>query len=148
MSNVHDVNDRMQLVREVVNRNAERENVKRQFFYDRTARMRSFTEGDRVLFLQPKPGKPIEIAWTGPWTVVKKDSDVNYTINTDSKRKPYKTIHINLLKPDINRSDFMCSEVYTLEMLKDPEGSVLSNVMPTLHSIGTDFNLGHIPIEA
>jgi hypothetical protein len=146
---VTDVNDRMQLVKSVVKENAKREIAKRKLLYDLTARTRTFAKGDLVLVLQPKPGHPMEVSWRGPWIIVDKVNDVNYTIKTDSKRKPLKTLHVNLLKPYVSRDSVgnYCDDVYVLDYVRDPEDDMLSDIMPTTKEMGTGFKIDHVPAD-
>ena len=55
---------------------------KMKLHYDENAQDRNFEPGDKVLALLPIPGKPLQARYYGPYTVDKKLSDVNYTVNT------------------------------------------------------------------
>ena len=55
--------------------------------YDENAQDRNFEPGDKVLALLSIPGKPLQARYYGPYTVDKKLSDVNYTVNTPGRRK-------------------------------------------------------------
>ncbi|XP_030283654.1 uncharacterized protein LOC115587797 [Sparus aurata] len=67
--------------------------------YDRRAELREFSEGDRVLALCPLVSSPFQAKFMGPYTVVKRVSDLNYLISTPGRRKSVKLFHVNLLKP-------------------------------------------------
>ena len=51
----------------------------------------------------PIPGRPLQARYYGPYTVEKKLSDVNYTVNTPGRRKLKQLCHINMLKKFIDR---------------------------------------------
>ena len=57
----------------------------------------------RYLALLPIPGKQLQAKYYGPYTVDKKLSDVNYTVNTPGRRKQKQLCHINMLKKYFER---------------------------------------------
>ena len=66
--------------------------------YDRKAKVRSFSPGDKVLVFLPIPGHPLSAKYHGPYEVELKLSEVNYLIKTPDKRKRNRVCHINMLK--------------------------------------------------
>lgn len=54
-------------------------------WYDQKARARSFKPGDQVLILLPVPSSVFQARFSGPYTVEKKISDLNYVIVTPDK---------------------------------------------------------------
>ncbi len=67
--------------------------------YDRQAERRQFSPGDQVLALLPLIGSPFQARFTGPHTVLKQLSDVNYLISTPERQKKSQVCHVNLLNP-------------------------------------------------
>ncbi|CAJ0968719.1 unnamed protein product [Ranitomeya imitator] len=65
--------------------------------FTRSARVRQFNAGDRVLVLVPTAESKFLVKLQGPY--VEKVGDVNYKIQQLGKRKPYQVIHVNLIKP-------------------------------------------------
>ena len=59
----------------------------------------------------PFPGRPLQARYYGPYTVDKKLSDVNYTVNTPGRRKQKQLCHINMLKKYIDRDSSVISSV-------------------------------------
>ena len=59
----------------------------------------------------PIPGKPLQARYYGPYTVDKKLSDVNYTVNTTGRRKQEQLCYINMLKKYIDRGSGVISSV-------------------------------------
>ena len=57
------------------------------------------------------PGKPFKARYYGPYTVAKKLTDVNYTVNTPGRRKQKQLCHINMLKKYIDRDSTIISSV-------------------------------------
>ena len=49
--------------------------------YDRRAELHEFSEGDRVLALCPLMSSPFQAKFMGPYTVLKRASDLNYLIS-------------------------------------------------------------------
>ena len=60
---------------------------KMKALYDRRAEPKRFQAGDQVLFLQPIMTSPFEAKFSGPYTVVRQASDLNYIIATPNSRK-------------------------------------------------------------
>ena len=63
-----------------------------------------FSPGDLVLALLPMANSPFLAKYTGPYTVLKQASDLNYLISTPHRKRPTQLCHINLLKPYYTRS--------------------------------------------
>ena len=57
--------------------------------------------------LQTQPGKPLLLKYTGPYTILKKVSPVNYLIAFKSKRKPERVVHANLLRRYVEKQEFI-----------------------------------------
>jgi len=121
--------------------------------FKQKSKKRQFEAGDLVMAILPKKRKPFDYKWTGPHKILSRVGNVNYWIKTDSKRKPNKLVHINLLKKfhtretliDVNKGTSLltlCETNDVLEntdlmqipelQLKDSENSEfdLSNVSP------------------
>ena len=79
--------------------------------YDENTQDRNLEPGDKVLALLPIPGKPLQALYYGPYTVDKKLSDVNYTVNTPGRRKQPQVCHINMLKKYIDIDSSVISSV-------------------------------------
>ncbi|XP_039514899.1 uncharacterized protein LOC120469791 [Pimephales promelas] len=71
--------------------------------YDRHTERHEFSPGDQVLALMPIVGSPFQAKYTGPYTVAKKMSELNYVIATPGRRKSTQLCHVNLLKPYYSR---------------------------------------------
>ena len=71
---------------------------KTKTWYDKSARMREFKEGEEVLILLPDGNNKLEVRWKGPFKVKKKMNDVNYMIELDGARKKEEVYHVNLLR--------------------------------------------------
>ncbi|XP_053294792.1 uncharacterized protein LOC128455141 [Pleuronectes platessa] len=67
--------------------------------YDQRAEARQFNPGDRVLTLLPLVDSPFQAKYSGPFSVVRQVSDLNYLIETPGRRKSTRLCHVNLLKP-------------------------------------------------
>lgn len=55
--------------------------------------------GNQVLAPLPVEGSLFQSRFTGPYVVVKQDTDLSYLIATPERRKSTQLCHINLLKP-------------------------------------------------
>ncbi|CAJ0964630.1 unnamed protein product [Ranitomeya imitator] len=87
--------------------------------YNRSARVRQFNPGDRVLVLVPTVESKFLAKWQGPYEVVEKLGEVNYKIHQPGRRKPFQVYHVNLIKPWQDREPTV-----TPSLLSNPEGEV------------------------
>uniref|UniRef100_A0A803JMY6 Gypsy retrotransposon integrase-like protein 1 n=1 Tax=Xenopus tropicalis TaxID=8364 RepID=A0A803JMY6_XENTR len=67
--------------------------------YNRSATVRNFNPGDRVLVLVPTVESKFLAKWQGPYEIVEKVGEVNYKVRQPDKRKQIQLYHVNLLKP-------------------------------------------------
>ena len=74
-------------------------------WYDKKAKERSFSPGDKVLVLLPIKGQPLQAKFHGPCDVVRKEGNLNYVIATPDRRKATQMCHINMLKPYYERNE-------------------------------------------
>ena len=79
--------------------------------YDKSSKERQFEVGERVLAFLPVSGKPLQARYFGPYTVMKKVSDVNYIVNTPGRRKSQQLCHINMLKPYVERDSTVAHSI-------------------------------------
>uniref|UniRef100_A0A3B3XS13 ribonuclease H n=1 Tax=Poecilia mexicana TaxID=48701 RepID=A0A3B3XS13_9TELE len=68
-------------------------------WYDKKAEHHVFLSGDQVMALLPVVTSPFQAKFSGPHTVLKRLSDQNYLIATPERRKKWRILHVNLLKP-------------------------------------------------
>lgn len=64
-------------------------------YYDKKTKLRKFSGGDECLVLLPTVSNKLLAQWKGPYEVLEKKNDLNYTLSVDGKPKRF---HINLLK--------------------------------------------------
>ena len=69
--------DRLFRAGQMAKRNLQESQSKMKVWYDRKAKSRCFEPGDRVLFLFPVVGNPLQAKYSGPYKVVKKIIDTN-----------------------------------------------------------------------
>ena len=67
-------------------------------FYDRSASVKTFKEGDMVLMKKPIMVGKLEGAWTGPFEIERCVSPVTYALKLPGRSNKAKVIHCNLLK--------------------------------------------------
>ena len=75
-------------------------------YFDQHTQPRTFQVGDSVWLSIPTAGK-LEPKWEGEWVIQSVQSPVTYTIN-DGKRT--KTVHINRLRPRLQRSTLLVDQ--------------------------------------
>ena len=115
------------------------QNDKSKKRYDRKAKLRTFTENDKVLLFLPTSSNKLTSQWKGPYQIVRKINDVDYVINIDGKHKTY---HINMLQEFIPRfieekQKPQSSETHDAELLSEAKSIVNGeSVLPCDNTIG------------
>ena len=96
---VVEMRDRLQEMSALVRDTAQQAQRRQKQNYDRRAKVRTLQPGEKVLVLLPKQKNKLKLEWVGPYTVLRKMSDVDYEVETPGRRKEKKIYHVNLLKP-------------------------------------------------
>ena len=89
--------------------------------YDVGSKARSFEPGDLVLCHTPGLTGKLQSIWDGPYEVVAKLSNCNYTIAVKGKRSRHTTVHINRLKAWKTPTANLFQVVVTDEFEVNPE---------------------------
>ena len=88
---------------DLVRKNMSQHHVYQKELYDRKVHGQPFSTGDWVRLYSPVVGKggsrKLHCPWKGPYTVIKKISDVTYRIRNLQVRKDRQVVHFNRLKP-------------------------------------------------
>lgn len=100
---ISDVRTRLHRAREPARENLDKTQTGMKTWYDRKARARSFKPGDQVLVLLPVSGSAFQARFSGPYTIEKKISDLNYVISTPDKQRHSRVCHVNMFKPYYTR---------------------------------------------
>ena len=100
---VSDFRERLSKACDFAKSNLKESQGKMKARYDLQSKDRSFKPGDKVLALLPTPGNPLKARYFGPYTVLKKLSELNYIILTPGWRKQKQMCHINMLKEYVSR---------------------------------------------
>ena len=74
-------------------------------WYDKDAKSKIFSPGDKVLVLFPIPGHPLQARYHGPYTIESKVGEVDYIVKTPDRHKSRQLCHINMLKEYVDRND-------------------------------------------
>ena len=98
VSYVLTIQERLAKLRDIVHDNLEEAQRTQKAWYDRQARSREFKPGDKVLVLIPTTANKLLAAWRGPYTILRRISNVNYEVEGTGARKKKRIFHINMLK--------------------------------------------------
>ncbi|GFO25446.1 Zinc finger protein [Plakobranchus ocellatus] len=90
------LDDTLKITREEL----EKAQGRQKHYYDRTAKRRNFSVGEKVLVLLPTDSNKLLMQWKGPFEIVATAGINDYRINMGGKEK---TFHANLLKGYIAR---------------------------------------------
>lgn len=64
-------------------------------YYDKKNKLRKSSAGDKCLVLLSTESNQIRAQWKGPYEVLERKNDLNYTLRVDGKLKRF---HLSLLK--------------------------------------------------
>ena len=88
---------------DLVRRNVSKHHVYQKELYDQRVHGKPFNTGDWVWLYSPVVGRggshKLNCPWKGPYTVMKKISDVTYRVQNLQRRKDSQVVHFNRLKP-------------------------------------------------
>ncbi len=99
--------EQVQNALEIVHKGQQEAQVKAKTYYDKKARVISYSPGDAVLVLQKQIGKSLSLKYSGPFEVIKQVSPVDYLVNFPGRRKDKRVIHVNLLRKYHKRVEFV-----------------------------------------
>ena len=99
---VRKLEDELVLIHEIAREVTGRQSERQKQYYDRNVRQINYDVGDLVRRNQPKVavGTKAKLArkWTGPWTIIRRLSDVLFQIKHSKHSKPV-VVHADNLKP-------------------------------------------------
>ncbi|XP_062415775.1 uncharacterized protein LOC134107852 [Pungitius pungitius] len=72
---------------------------RQQRLYNRGAKLREFTPGEKVLVLLPSSNSKLLAKWQGPFEVTRRVGDVDYEVVRSDRGGATQIYHLNLLKP-------------------------------------------------
>ena len=98
ISYVMKVGDRLSEMSEIVRENVSNAQQTQKQWYDRTARVRQFNPGDRVLVLLPTSTHKLRAQWQGPFTIIERRGELNYVMDMGDRRRRLRTFHVNMLR--------------------------------------------------
>ncbi|XP_039532215.1 uncharacterized protein LOC120482205 [Pimephales promelas] len=94
--------------------------------YNRGARLRQFSPGDKVLVLLPTSSSKLLAKWQGPFEVTRRVGDLNYEVIRTDRGGGRQTYHLNLLKKWVEAEAVMLATVVSGEEDLGPEARVKS----------------------
>lgn len=95
--------ERLSTTQGLVEKNMDKAQRNAKLYYDRNARLRTFSIGDQVMILRPSRKNKLEVHWDGPVEVLHRLSDTNYALKVPGRRKEVRIYHCNLMKPYVER---------------------------------------------
>ncbi|XP_047476454.1 uncharacterized protein LOC125030461 [Penaeus chinensis] len=98
---VLDLSERLHSTCELAKEELLKSQVTQKSYYDRKAKFRTLDEGDQCLILLPTSTNKLLAQWSGPYTILKRVSDVNYIVGIGHEKKRF---HINMIKKYYPRS--------------------------------------------
>ena len=83
-------------------KNEQKQKESSKSYHDQREVDRLFNVGEFVLVFRPWKTNKLHNEWQGPFIITEKITDVTYKVDLGSKRKRYRTFHINGMKPWIS----------------------------------------------
>ena len=80
--------------------NLQKASARQARYFNKKAKNRKFSVGDKVLILLPNKNNKLQMTWRGPYVVTDKVNEHNYKIQIGQKEKLY---HANVLKEYVTR---------------------------------------------
>ena len=117
------VRERLEKLCNTVRENLANAQVTQEQWYNRNTRYREFQPGDQVLILLPTCSNKLLAEWHGPYSVVRKISDVNSEVKLTEGRKRNHIFHVNMLREWHSPS----AEEITEGVLDDMEDIVITD---------------------
>lgn len=124
-------------------------------WYDKKAKHRVFSPGDKVLVLLPLTGSTLQAQYSGPYVIDHRVGECDYLVKTPDRKRKTRLCHVNLLKPYCERNQTMFADVKTVAVLNTsihvgeatdvvPENS---DVIPEGSdvTVGPEFSQGRLP---
>ncbi len=105
-------------------------------YYDKDARSRVYEVGQKVLVMLPVPGDALSVKYQGPYTVERQTSPVDYVIRMPSTRRVLRVVHVNMMRPYFNRSQYVSLVVSDRPTVQCREVAM---------NVEDDLDLGDIP---
>ncbi len=102
---------------------------KQSQLYNRGARLRKFTPGEKVLVLLPTASSKLLAKWQGPFEVARRIGDLNYEVIRSDRNGARQIYHLNLLKKWTEVEPVMLATAVSREDDLGPE------VIPKTHSL-------------
>ncbi|KYO39925.1 hypothetical protein Y1Q_0004434 [Alligator mississippiensis] len=78
---------------------------KQSVWYDKKAGSRTFERGDKVMVFLPLKTDKLRVAWEGPWLILDRLDNMTYVGSKSGSCKKPKVVHVNMLKPYIDRGE-------------------------------------------
>lgn len=97
---VVDLKERLEATCKMARENLERSSGRYRNYYNKGARERQMSVGEKVLVLLPNASNKLLMQWKGPFTIVEKVGKVDFKIDMGGKLK---TFHANMLQLYVER---------------------------------------------
>ena len=103
--------------------------------FDKKAKPRTFSPGDKVLLLLPVKHNKLEMSWQGPFEVLERVGECDYRVQRGDKSKLY---HANLLKKFHERVSVSTVVIEEQDGEEDREVPVVREDVPTVPLVATE----------
>ncbi|XP_064474611.1 uncharacterized protein LOC135388765 isoform X1 [Ornithodoros turicata] len=127
--------NRLHVAQELTLENMKIAQEKAKTYYDRTARSRLFSPGQKVMILRPCRQNKLQVQWEGPAQVIEKLSDTNYVVQLGKRKSSVKIYHANLMKPYTDREAIVNLTLNEPEEIPLDIPSLGTGKVPTVHEI-------------
>jgi transposase InsO family protein len=132
--------ERLQNALSIVHENLNDAQCVEKAYYDRDARDRTYSVGQKVLVMLPVPGDALSVKYQGPYTVEKQTSPVDYLVRMPGTRRVLRVVHVNRMRPYHERQQYVNTVEQCDNDMNECEEFSVNDVM-------NDDELGEIPLS-
>uniref|UniRef100_A0A3B3HAG4 Gypsy retrotransposon integrase-like protein 1 n=3 Tax=Oryzias latipes TaxID=8090 RepID=A0A3B3HAG4_ORYLA len=105
VSFVVQMRERLEKMSELAQAHMAEAQKQQKVWYDRSARQRSFSPGQKVLVLLPSSDSKLLTKWQGPFEVLQRIGQTTYRVSTPGQSRSTRLLHVNLLKEWVERAE-------------------------------------------
>ena len=127
------VKARMAEMSEIVSDREKKAKKDMKHFYDRSAKMKNFVEGEMVLVRKPGLHSKLGDSWEGPYQIVKQISPVTYKIQVPGGAHRSGVLHCNMLRRWTTPAD----KIHRVALITEEESE--SEISPGLNLVREGF---------
>ena len=135
--------EKLQTMTELAQRHMAEAQQYQKTWYDKAARQRTFSPGQKVLVMLPTSDSKLLAKWQGPFEVEKQLGPTTYQIATPGRPRSRKVLHVNLLKEWAEKPETTTGVMLIRAVEEEEEGD--DQCLPS--PAPAELNLSHLSTD-